>query len=105
MKTGLKKSQKITNIHFTEAGSMIEVCTCNTDLKKRLSAFAAKYPEECRLTDVEDNGCLTFEIRKGRLSLRLTAPYSEARRKAASDLAKQHTENLRRGAHGKEDHV
>ena len=105
MKTGLKKNQKITNIHFTEADSTIEVSTCNTDLKKRLSAFAGQYPEECRLTDNDDNGCLTFEIQKGRLSFRLTAPYSEARRKVASDLAKQHTENLRRDAHGKEDHV
>ena len=94
MKTGLKKSQKITNIHFTEAGSIIEVSTSNTNLKRRLSAFAEKYPTECQLTDNDENGCLTFEIRKGRLSFRLTAPYSEERRKAASELAKQHTENL-----------
>ena len=34
-------------------------------------------------------GGLTFEIEKGRLSFRLTAPYSEERRKAASKQAKQ----------------
>ena len=105
MKTGLKKSQKITHIHFTEADSVIEVCTCNTDLKNRLSAFAEKYPEECRLLDFDEADCLTFEINKGRLSFRLTAPYSEERRKAAGELAKRHTENLKRGAHGKEDHI
>ena len=32
---------------------------------------------------------LTFEIEKGRLSFRLTAPYSEERRRAASKCAKQ----------------
>ena len=31
---------------------------------------------------------LTFEIEKGRLSFRLTAPYSEERRKAASERAR-----------------
>ena len=33
MRTGLTKKQKITNIYFTEADDLIEVCTYNTDLK------------------------------------------------------------------------
>lgn len=33
MKTGLSKKQKATNIYFTEADTMIEVCTYNTSLK------------------------------------------------------------------------
>ena len=68
---------------------MIEVQTHNTDLKKRLTAFAAKHPQCCRQTDADEQGGLTFEIEKGRLSFRLTAPYSEERRKAASEQAKQ----------------
>jgi len=32
---------------------------------------------------------LTFEIEKGRLSFRLTAPYSEERKQAASEWAKK----------------
>ena len=68
---------------------IIEVQTHNTDLKKRLTAFAAKYPQCCRQTDDDEQGGLTFEIEKGRLSFRLTAPYSEERRKAASKQAKQ----------------
>ncbi len=32
---------------------------------------------------------MEFEIRKGRFSFRLTAPYSEERRKAASEAAKK----------------
>ncbi|MBP3305188.1 MAG: hypothetical protein J6L24_04390 [Oscillospiraceae bacterium] len=70
---------------FRVYGSMIEVQTHNTDLKKRLTAFAEKYPECCRQIDDDEQGGLTFEIEKGRLSFRLTAPYSEERKKAASE--------------------
>ena len=67
---------------------MIEVQTHNTDLKKRLTAFAANYPERCRQIGDDEQGGLTFEIEKGRLSFRLTAPYSEVRKQAASEWAK-----------------
>lgn len=96
MRTGLTKKQKVTNLYFTEADTMIEVCTYNADLKKRLAAFAEKYPTECRLLDDDGNGCQTFEIRKGRLGFRLTPPYSEDRKKAASNQAKKNAQNLRR---------
>ena len=89
MRTGLTKKQKTTVIYFDEYGSIIEVQTHNTALKKRLTAFAAKYPQCCRQTDDDEQGVLTFEIEKGRLSFRLTAPYSEERRKAASEYARQ----------------
>ena len=39
-----------------------------------------------------------FEVSKGRFGFKLTAPYTEERRKAASDLAKKNTERLRRKA-------
>ena len=88
MRTGLTKREKITAIYFDEFGDMIEVQTHNTDLKKRLTAFAAKYPECCWQIDDDEQGGLTFEIEKGRLSFRLTAPYSEERKRAASEAAK-----------------
>ena len=89
MRTGLTKKEKITVIYFDEFGSMIEVQTHNTDLKKRLTAFAANYPECCRQIDDDEQGGLTFKIEKGRLSFRLTAPYSEERKQAASEWAKK----------------
>ena len=89
MKTGLTKKQKTTAVYFDEDSRMIEVQTHNTDLKKRLTAFAAKYPECCRQIDDDEQGGLTFEIEKGRLSFRLTAPYSEERKQAASEWAKK----------------
>ena len=67
-----------------------EVYTHDTKLKKRLLKYAAKFPELCQQTDDDEQGGLRFEIDKSRISLRLTAPYSEARRKAASDLARKY---------------
>ena len=70
MRTGLTKREKTTAIYFDEYGSMIEVQTHNTDLKKRLTAFAKEYPQCCRQIDDDEQGGLTFELEKGRLSLR-----------------------------------
>ena len=67
MRTGLTKKQKTTMIYFDEHSR----------------------PQCCRQTDDDEQGGLTFDIEKGRLSFRLTAPYSEERRKAASAYARQ----------------
>lgn len=93
MRTGLTKKQKTTVIYFDEHSRIIEVQTHNTDLKKRLTAFAAKHPQCCRQTDDDEQGGLTFDIEKGRLSFRLTAPYSEERRRVASEAAKKNSVN------------
>lgn len=94
MRTGLTKSQKITEICFDEKEPLIYIRTHNTDLKNRLTAYAAAHPGECRQTDADpDTGCMEFEIAKGRFSFRLTAPYSEERRRAASEAAKQNSVN------------
>lgn len=89
MRAGLTKKQKTTVIYFDEHSRIIEVQTHNTDLKKRLAVFATKYPQCCRQTDDDEQGGLTLEIEKGRLSFRLTAPYSEGRHRAASAYARQ----------------
>ena len=93
MRTGLTKKQKTTVIYFDEYSRIIEVQTLNTDLKKRLATFAAKHPQCCRQTDDDEQGGLTFDIEKGRLSFRLTAPYSEERRRVASEAAKKNSVN------------
>ena len=88
MITGIKKKDKLTEIWFDETGSDVTVRTYNTDLKNRLTAYAAKYPTLCRLTDDDGCGCLTFEIDCHRFSVRLTAPYSEDRRSKAKETMK-----------------
>ena len=64
-------------------------------MEKCLTAYALQYPQECRQTNDNGRGGVTFEIRKGRLSFRLTAPYSTERCQKSSYLAKQHTTNLK----------
>lgn len=54
MRTGLTKREKTTAIYFDEYGSMIEVQTHNTDLKKRLTAFAKDHPQCCRQIDDDE---------------------------------------------------
>ena len=96
MKTGLTKKQKVTEVFYNAKDPTAEIYTHDTKLKKRLLAYAAKYPELCKQTDDDGQGGLWFEIDKRRISIRLTAPYSEERKKATSEVAKKHTQNLRR---------
>ena len=90
MRTGLTKWEKTTDIWFDEKDPLIHIRTHNTDLKKRLAAYAGQHPAECRQLDADpDTGCMEFEILKGCLSFRLTAPYSEKRKRKASEAAKR----------------
>ena len=89
MRTGLTKKQKITEVYYNAKDPTAEIYTHETALKKRLLSYAAKYPELCQQTDDDEQGGLRFEIDKSRISIRLTAPYSEERKAAASELAKK----------------
>ena len=89
MRTGLTKKQKVTEVYYNAKDPLAEVYTHDTKLKKRLLEYAAKFPELCQQTDDDEQGGLRFEINKSRISIRLTAPYTDDRRKAASKLAKE----------------
>lgn len=89
MKTGLTKKHKVTEVYYNAKDPTAEVYTHDTKLKKRLLEYAAKFPELCQQTDDDEQGGLRFEIDKSRISIRLTAPYTDDRRKAASKLAKE----------------
>ena len=89
MKTGLTKRQKDTVICFNEESDIIDVRTHNTNLRNRLLEFGEQYPDCCKLTDDDEHGGMLFEIQKGRLSFRLTAPYSEERRNNLRENAKK----------------
>ena len=95
MRTGLTKKQKVTEVYYNAKDPTAEVYTHDTKLKKRLLAYAAKFPELCQQTDDDEQGGLRFEIDKSRISIRLTAPYSEERRKSAQISGKQNASNLR----------
>ena len=88
MKTGLHKRDKTTEIFFDEAGSLVDILTHNTGLKNRLTKYAEQYPDLCQITDHDpETGRMCFAIAKRRFSVRLTAPYSEERRRMASERA------------------
>ena len=89
MKTGLTKKQKITELYFNAKDPLAEVYTHDTKLKRRLLEYAEKYPQLCQLTEDDEQGGLRFEIAKERISIRLTAPYSEERRSNARKWAKE----------------
>ena len=90
MRTGLTKQEKTTDIWFDEKDPLIHIRTHNTDLKKRLAAYAGQYPDQRCQTDADpETGCMEFDIEKGRFSFRLTAPYSEERRRAARRYARE----------------
>ena len=75
---------------FDEKDPLIHIRTHNTALKKRLLAYSRRYPAICQQTDADpETGCMEFDIEKGRLSFRLTAPYSEERREAARRYARE----------------
>ena len=85
----MKKSQKETIVSFGESSERVNVFTHNSDLKKRLKAFAKKYPKLCWLVDDDGIGGMAFEVDRKRFGFRITAPYSDERKKAASEPAKK----------------
>ena len=91
----MKRRQKITEFFFNEQDGIAEVFTHNTDLKKRLSQYAKSYPHLCQLTEADEDGGLRFEIDKRRISIRLTAPYTEERLRAARERGKENGFGIR----------
>lgn len=88
---GVKKEEREAIIVFNEADNEASVYTFNTDLKKRLAAYARRFPKLAHLGRPFPEGAVEYIIDKRRLSIRFTAPYSEERRKAASEYARQHS--------------
>ena len=89
MITGLTKQEKVTEISYNAADPRAEIYTHDTKLKKRLQAYAKKYPKLCKQIGDDKKGGLRFTIDKSRMSIRLTAPYSEERRAAAGAWGKE----------------
>lgn len=87
--TKLSKYEKETIILFNEGEDTASIYTYNAGLKRRLAAFSRKYPDLCRLERTHTQGGVSYILDKSRLSVRLQPPYSEERRKKASEYARQ----------------
>lgn len=64
MRTGITKRKKTTAIYFDEYGSMIEVQTHNTDLKKRLTAFAENTHNAATRSTMTSKAGLLLRLKK-----------------------------------------
>lgn len=87
--TKLTKYEKETIVLFNEGEDTASIYTYNAGLRRRLAAFSKKYPDLCRLEKSCEQGGVTYILDKSRLSIRLQPPYSEERRRKASEYAKQ----------------
>lgn len=86
----LTKYEQETIVNWNRSDNEASIYTFEPDLKRRLAKFAKEYPECCKLERSSQYGDVTYAIDKRRISIRLTAPYSEERRKASSTRAKKH---------------
>ena len=85
----LTKYEKETILLTSEGDDTYSIYTFNSGLKRKLADYAKRYPSLCKLTATTKEGSETYEISKARVSIRLTAPYSEERRKAAGEQARK----------------
>ena len=96
-KRNVPKEERETILLFNEAEDTATIYTFNTDLKRRLAKFADSHSDLCRMTvDDPEYGSVTYEIQKSRVSIRLIAPYSVERRKAASEYARANNLGIRK---------
>lgn len=92
----LTKYEQETIINWNRADDEGSIYTFDPDLKRRLALFAKEHPECCKLERTTKEGSVTYTINKKRLSVRLTAPYSEERRRASSERAKSQRLNMQK---------
>ena len=85
----LTKYEKETIVLFNEGEDAAHIQTYNAGLRNRLAVFSKKYPDLCRLEKSSDLGGVTYVMDKSRLSIRFLPPYSEERRRKASEYARQ----------------
>ena len=73
----MKKKLNTTEIYYDEGSPTAYIHTFQTSLKNRLMAFAKDYPEVCEIIEIDENGKLSAEIPKDRISIRLLPPRTE----------------------------
>ncbi len=73
----LNKYEKETVLLYNQSRDPVIISTYDPGLRKRLREYAARYPELCRRVDKQKYpDYAEYEIRKGRVSLRLLPPLS-----------------------------
>lgn len=70
----LSKYEKETIILGNEKDDFYQIYTFNTDLRRRLSSFAKRYPALCQLKEINQEGGHTFVIAKDHLMIQTIKP-------------------------------
>lgn len=82
----LSKYEEETVVLYNEAESTASVYTHDPKLKEKLKRLSEKYPEQISFEKSNSSGGVTYTVPKKCVLIR--EPYSEERRKAASERAK-----------------
>ena len=82
----LSKYEEETVVLYNEAQYMASVYTHDPKLNEKLKRLSEKYPEQVILEKSDSSGGMTYTVPKKCVLIR--EPYSEERRKAASERAK-----------------
>ena len=82
----LSKYEEETVVLYNEAQSTASVYTHDPKLKEKLKRLSEKYPEQIIFGKSNSGGGVTYTVPKKCVLIR--EPYSEERRKAASERAK-----------------
>ena len=85
----LTKYEKETILLTSEGDDFYDIQVYDSKLKRKLAEFAAKYPDLCRITREDSDGCIFCIIDKSRVSVRLIPPYSDERKNAARENARK----------------
>ncbi len=85
----LTKYEKETIILWNQTDEPASIQTYDRSIKKRLEAFAKKHPDLCVLERENELGGVFYRVEKARVSVRFLSPYSEERKKKASEQAKK----------------
>ena len=89
----MTKYEMETIVNFTEAEGKAWIYTYNVALKNKLARYAEKYPSLCKLTAQTDDGSMTYEVPKKRLTIMLTSPMSEERKEKLREKCLQRKES------------
>ena len=82
----LSKFEEETLVLYNEAEPTASVYTHDPKLKEKLKRLSEKYPDKVVFNNANSNGGVTYTVPKKCVLIR--EPYSEERRKAASERAK-----------------
>ena len=86
----MTKEEKETTVLWNQTQEPVLISGYDSALLRKCAAYAKKHPDLCKRVDKRKYpDYAEYEIQKDRVSIRLLEPYSEERKKAAAEKAKQ----------------